>query len=146
MTLQHLSYLCAGVFLLLQGCLFPGMHSINPDQPLALSPNTGLIVGSVTAPKVMHYWEISHFRYRHLEQSTAGVLESASPTANLLWMKDKPLQPGGTGPDAGLEQQLGRLFAVELPAGRYEIYGLDTPGLLLFQMPPVLFEVRAGEI
>jgi hypothetical protein len=104
-----------------------------------------MIVGSVTAPMVLHYWEISKFRYRKLGESKSGMLESASATANFFWMKDKPMQPGGTGPDAGLEQQLGRLFAVELTAGVYEIYELGAPRILV-RMQPLHFEVRPGEI
>lgn len=105
-----------------------------------------MIVGSVTAPRVLHYWEISHFRYRKLGESKSGVLESASPTSNAFWIKDQPIQPGGTGPDPGLEQQLGRLFAVELAAGAYEIFQLDVNRRLLIHMQPVRFEVQAGEI
>ena len=122
------------------------VKNIDPNRPVALSPGTGIIVGSVTAPMVLHYWDICLFHYRKLGDSKSGVLESASPTANLLWMKDRPIEPGGTGPDPGLEQQLGRLFAVELAAGTYEIYQLDTRETALIHMQPVRFEVRSGEI
>jgi hypothetical protein len=104
-----------------------------------------MVVGSVSAPRVEHYWEISHFRYRKLGSKKSGVLESASPMSP-SWFGSHPTQPGGVGPDPGLDQQLGRLFAVELAAGIYEIYQLDTPGVLLIHMQPVRFEVRPGEI
>lgn len=140
-------FLLSGITLcFLQACSFDPVRNIDPNLPVTLSQETGMIVGSVTAPRVEHYWEVSHFHYRKLGDSKSDVLESASPTANFLWMKDRPIQPAGTGPDPGLEQQLGRLFAVELAAGTYEIYQLDSPGIVLIRMPPVRFEVRSGEI
>ena len=145
--LRSMIYLLSGIALcMLQACSFDNVKNIDPNQQVTLSPGAGIIVGSVTAPRVQHYWEISRFRYRKLGDSKSGVLESASPIANFLWMKDRPIEPGGTGPDAGLEQQLGRLFAVELAAGTYEIYQLDAAGELLVHMQPLRFEVRSGEI
>lgn len=147
MSMRSSIYLLSGIALcLLQACSLDQVKNIDPSQQITLSPGTGMIVGSVTAPKVEHYWDIIHFRYRKLGDSKSGVLESASPVANFLWMKDRPVQPGGIGPDPGLEQQLGRLFAVELVAGTYEIYQLDAPGILLIHMRPLRFEVRSGEI
>jgi hypothetical protein len=131
---------------LLQACSPNLVKNIDPDQPLFLSPGAGLITGSVTAPKVFHYWVVARFRYRQLDQSESRLLESATPTSNFLWIEDLPIQASASGPDPGLEQELGRLFAVELPAGTYEIYQLESEGELLIHMPPVRFEVRAGEI
>jgi len=131
---------------LLQACSSNPVKSIDSNQPITLSPGTGMIVGSVTAPRVMHYWEKSNFRYRKLGESKSGSLESATPTSDFLWIKDHPIQPGGLGPDPGLEAQLGRLFAVKLAAGTYEIYRLDKKSGLLIHMQPVRFEVRGGEI
>lgn len=132
--------------LLLPGCVIDRQAGIDPGKAIILSPDTGIVVGSVTAPMVQHYWEIGHFRYRRLGESTGGVLESASATANYHWGKNRPIEPWGVGPDAGLEQELGRLFAVELPAGTYEIYQLDARGRALIDMPPVRFEVTAGAV
>jgi len=131
---------------LLNACSFGHAKDLDPNQPLLLAPETGLIVGSVTAPKVQHYWDISRFRYRKLDDSKSGVLESASPTTDFLWKKGLTVQPGGTGPDPGLEDQLGRVFAVELSAGTYEIYQLDGSKGLLTHMQPARFVVRPGEI
>jgi len=140
-------YLLLGIALsLLHGCSLDTVNNLDPNQPVTLSPGTGMIVGSVTSPIVQHYWEVAHFRYRKLGESKSGVLESASPTANFLWKKNRPIEPGGTGPDQGLEQQLGRLFAVELAVGTYEIYQLDTAGKILIHLQPVRFDVRSGEI
>jgi len=149
-TITHIRtiiFLLPGITLgLLHGCSFDAVNNINPDMPVTLSQGTGMIVGSVTSPRVQHYWEVSRFRYRKLGESKSGVLESASPTANFLWFKDNPIEPGGVGPDSGLESQLGRLFAVELEVGTYEIYQLDTTGNILIHMQPVRFDVRPGEI
>lgn len=152
---SHLIFLLSGIALiLLQACSLDPVRNIDPDRPVTLSPGMGMIVGSVTAPRIGHYWEISHFQYRRLGESYSGTLQSASPSSNALWIKNHPVQPGGTVPDPGLEQQLGRLFAVELPAGVYEIFQLDmnmgrwnysNSGLLMY-MQPVRFEVRLGEI
>jgi hypothetical protein len=131
---------------LLQACSANQVKNIDPDQSLFLSSGTGLITGSVTAPKVFHYWVVTRFRYRQLDHSESRLLESASPTSNFLWMENLPIQPSASGPDPGLEQELGRLFAVELPEGTYEIYQLESEGKLLILMQPVRFEVRAGQI
>lgn len=101
-----ISLLFGITFFLLQACSFDQVKNIDPNRPALLTSGAGMIVGSVTAPRVKHYREVSHFRYRKLGDSKSGVLESASPTADLLWMKDRPIEPGGTGPDPGLEQQL----------------------------------------
>jgi len=95
---------------------------------------------------VQHYWDISHFRYRKLGGKDSGVLESASPTGDFLWIKSLAIQPGGKGPDPGLEDELGRLFAVELEAGTYEIYQLHGNKGPQTQMQPTRFVVRPGEI
>jgi len=147
----YLFFLLFGIALsLLHGCSFYGLldavDNINPNQPITLTPGTGMIVGSVTAPRVGQYWEISRFRYRKPGESESGVLESASPISNALWIKGQPVLPGWTVPDPGLEQQLGRLFAVELAAGTYEIFQLDSNRRLLIHMQPLRFEVQAGEI
>lgn len=131
---------------LLNACSFGQAKDIDPNQPVKPNPQTGIIVGSVTAPMVQHYWDISHFRYRKTGESKSGVLESASPTSDFLWIRGHAIQPGGTGPDPGLEHQLGRVFAVELMAGTYEIYQLDGNNRLLTQMQPARFVVRPGEI
>jgi len=152
---SRLIFLLSGMALfLLQACSLDPVRNIDPERPITLSPGTGMVAGSVTAPRVWHYWEISHFRYRKLGESYSGTLQSASPGSNALWIKNHPVQPGGTVPDPGLEQQLGRLFAVELPAGTYEIFQLDmnmgrwlsSDHGLLIHMQPVRFEVRSGEI
>lgn len=101
----------------LNACSFGQAKDIDPNQPVKPNPETGIIVGSVTAPMVQHYWDISHFRYRKTGESKSGVLESASPTTDFLWIKGLAIHPGGTGPEPGLEHQLGRVFAVELMGG-----------------------------
>jgi len=131
---------------LLNACVSRQANGIDPSQPFVLTPGTGLIIGSVTAPMVQHYWDVSRFRYRKTGESKSGALESASPKSDFLWIKGLAIQPGATGPDSGLEHQLGRFFAVELAAGTYEIYQLDGNKGPLTHMQPVLFDVLPGEI
>jgi hypothetical protein len=104
---SRLIFLLSGIALIqLQTCSLDPVRNIDPDRPVTLSPGMGMIVGSVTAPRVWHYWEVSHFRYRRLGESYSGALQSASPSSNALWIKNHPVQPGGTVPDQDLEQQL----------------------------------------
>jgi len=131
---------------LLNACALGKNTDIDPGRPVMPAKETGLVVGSVTAPMVQHYWDISRFRYRMLGKAESGALESASPTADFLWIKGLAIQPGGTGPEPGLEEELGRLFAVELETGIYEIYQLDGNNGPLMQMQPARFMVQPGEI
>jgi len=131
---------------LLNACVVGNDRNISPTQPVLLAPETGLVVGSVTAPMVQHYWDISHFRYRKPGGVDSGALESASPTGDFLWFKGLAIQPGGKGPDPGLEGELGRLFAVELEAGTYEIYQLHGSRGPLTNLQPARFVVLPGEI
>jgi hypothetical protein len=121
------------------------VDNIDANQAVALTNGMGMIVGSVTAPKVEHYWEISTIYYRKFAESEYGQLRSASPVSNAFWQKDRPVEPGGIGPDPGLEAQLGRLFAIELSAGEYEIFRICF-GHTCLQLEPAQFEVSEGEI
>lgn len=121
------------------------VDNIDPEQPVTLAPGEGLIVGTVTASMVEHYWEISSVHFRKKGESAYGQLQSASPVDNAFGRKDRPIQPGGVGPDWGLRESLGRAFAIRLPAGEYEVFRIVYGGSSL-QLPPTTFEVRAGEI
>ena len=46
------------------------VNNIDPEQPVTLGPDEGLIVGTVTAPMVQHYWEVSSVHYRKQGEST----------------------------------------------------------------------------
>ena len=121
------------------------VNNIDPEQPVTLGPDEGLIVGTVTAPMVQHYWEVSSVHYRRQGESAYGQLKSASPVSDAFGRKDRPVEPGGTGPDWGLKGSLGRAFAIRLPAGGYEVFRI-VYGHSSLELPPATFEVRAGEI
>jgi len=95
-------------------------QNIGEDAAPGFEAGGGMIVGSVTAPFASRYHHGVQFRYRSLggDGSRQGVLTSASG------LRFVPYMPS-CGED-GLEPQCGRLFAVELPAGDYEVFQLTV--------------------
>jgi len=85
------------------------------DPALADGPG-GMIVGSVTAPFASQYHHGVLFRYRSLGDSggVRGILTSATSQHYV------PFWPSCE--EDGLPRQCGRLFAVALPEGEYEIH------------------------
>jgi hypothetical protein len=127
---------------LLSGCGSLVQKNIDPGASFLAGSEEGLILGSVTAPFVDRYHETIVFHYRSLGDGgkTAGRLTSArSPAA---WIPGVPACD-----EEGLEQECGRLFAVSLPAGDYEIHGVgeQSPGEQIYQMPPLRFTVIRGQ-
>lgn len=121
------------------GCGSLFQQNIDPDAPSLFRSEKGLILGSVTAPFIDRYHETLVFHYRSSGDGgkTAGRLTSAAK----FWTPGIP-----TCHEEGLTEQCGRLFAVSLPAGDYEIHGVQeqAPGSRIYEMPPIRFTVARG--
>ncbi len=134
-----------GLIISLSGC--SSLQSAKTEGTfLQPTQTTGVIVGSVTAPKVQHYWQVVRFNYRKLGEDTVHFVESASPTTNFLWLKNQTIKPNAHAPDTGLEKQLGRLFAINLPVGTYEVFQLSAKGKPLIAIPPIQFIVEPNQV
>lgn len=128
------------------GCTTERMRTVAPDKPLPLDHDAGIIVGSITGVTAEHYWAISHVPYAKEDGSVTGWFESASKMTNAFWFRHS-MTPGYAGPDPGLEDVLGRVFAVSLPPGKYALF---PPGATYENQPvpitPAPFEVIAGVV
>lgn len=124
---------------LVSGCGSLFQESIDPDAPSLFRPGEGVILGSVTAPFIGHYHETLRFHYRSVGDGgkTAGELTSAGK----FWDPGIP-----TCDEEGLTELCGRLFAVSLPAGDYEIHNVQElhPPSYIYEMPPLRFTVAPG--
>ena len=101
---------------------------------------SGIIVGSVTAPFILHYHETVLFHYRSVDDDGQqnGVLTSGTQHKIIYPYPFVPLCDSDS-----LESQCGRLFAVQLPVGNYEIYRVVIIGREDFQIiEPLLFKVE----
>jgi len=113
------------------GCATIIQQNIGDCQPSCLDNESGIIVGSVTAPPVERYHSNVFFDYRSLDDGgkTEGVITASTPVRYVAphpfvpWCQEGPL------PDL-----CGRLFAIRLPAGRYQIDGPRQP--LQFTVTP----------
>jgi len=123
------------------GCPNQTQKNLNESQQPAEHAGNGVIVGSVTAPFNRHYHETILFEYRSLgdKGKHSGVLTSGIQHGN-------PLIDIPTCTEADIPSQCGRLFAVSLPAGDYEIYQAYALGQSLgaLGMPPMRFTVTKG--
>lgn len=128
--------------LLVSGCT-GSQRNIDLDAPSLFRPGEGLILGSVTAPFIYHYHETLRFHFRSVGDGgkTAGHLTSARSSGARFTHWWIPACD-----EEGLTEQCGRLFAVSLPAGDYEIYGVQEldPGSKIYEMPPLPFTVAPG--
>ena len=121
------------------GCSMLVQDNIDERDPSGPDSKTGLIVGSVTAPFAQHYHENVLFYYRALDDDEFphGVLTSGT--------SHKYLTPYISSCDEdGLGGQCGRLFAVRLPAGRYEIHRVRI-GDIFQDLLPAVFSVAPGQ-
>lgn len=125
---------------LVSGCGSLSQKNIDLDAPSLFRPGEGLILGSVTAPIIYHYHETLIFHYRSTGDggNTTGQLTSAARHWSM-----------GTIPtcsEDGLTELCGRLFAVSLPAGDYEIHNVQErdPPSYIYEMPPLRFTVAPG--
>lgn len=124
------------------GCSRIAQKNLAEDSPSIVHSGGGIIVGSVTAPKVLHYHKTALFRYRALgdDGKPGGILTSGRTPG---WQPTIPECD-----EDGLEQECGRLFAVSLPAGGYEIFEVsavgDNDSYRVF--PPLQFTVLEGKV
>jgi len=145
-TLPWYTGFYAALVLFCGGCSLERMKVISPDAPLPLNSESGVVVGSITAVTAEHYWEIGAVTYERADGSVSGWIESASRTTNAFWFKHS-MTPGYPGPDAGLEREIGRVFAIVLPAGRYALYPSGTHNYEPFiAIAPAAFEVLPRQV
>ena len=143
---MHSHSLCATAVILSTifcvGCASVSQKNLDANQLTTTSPENGVIVGSVTAPFASRYHETVLFEYRRLGDGdkNSGVITSGTQHKNFLI--DIPACDEG-----GLPQQCGRLFAISLPAGNYEIYRARVMHRDYFQsMQPAVFNVGKGKV
>ena len=128
------------VAILVAGCGSLFQQNISTDSPPVALGEDGLILGSVTAPPV-YYHETLVFHYRSVGDGgkTSGLITSATTMASIITKVPQC-------DEDGLADQCGRLFAIRLPAGEYEIYAVNEmePGANHYQLPPLGFAVAKG--
>lgn len=126
------------------GCSTELMRTIDPEKPLPGGRDIGIIVGSITGVTAKHYWSIGQVPYGKKDGSVSGWFESASKMTNAFWYEHS-MTPGYPGPDPGLEDVIGRVFAVSLPAGKYALFpsGVKYKNPLV-TITPAEFEVTPG--
>lgn len=150
-----------GIASLLAGCVT--LYDEVPDTlPLSYVPpaagQTGVAVGSVTSPpnEYGQWQEASRYSLRsRTDPAVVGFLRSGSddfygrlgmPFAYLRYPDYR-----GCAEEEGLETECGRLFAMELPAGEYEIREVIVSGRgngssWIVELPDYRFTVQAGAV
>lgn len=121
------------------GCSSLVQTNISEDGPTGLDSETGLLVGSVTAPHAGRYHENVQFFYRSSgdQANPLGVLTSGT--------SHKYLTPYiSSCEEEGIGEHCGRLFAVHLPAGQFEFFRIRI-GDIFQDILPVEFPVTRGE-
>jgi hypothetical protein len=124
----------------LAGCAPLRQNNISGDVLPENAAGNGVIVGSVSAPPV-YFHEAAYFYFRRDNNNVGqeGVMTSAIPDSFITpWLPECDAD--------GLGDQCGRLFALELPAGRYEIYRSRFDRSVVNWEKPVFFEVLAGTV
>ena len=109
------------------GCASPFQRNINEHYLIDADEGNGLIVGSVSAPPIPRgysptadsahsYHDVAKFFFRSRDQGSRleGVLTSGT--------KHPRIDNIPACESEGLAEECGRLFAIRLPAGTYEIY------------------------
>lgn len=128
------------------GCSMQQMQTLDPEQPLPTGQDIGIVVGSITGVTAEHYWEVGMVPYASKDGAVSGWFASASKLTHAFW-HEHSMTPGYPGPDPGLEAVIGRVFAVALPAGSYQLFPAGkwhegTP----VAISPATFEVVAGAV
>ena len=124
------------------GCTSVAQKNLDENQLAFSNSENGVIVGSVTAPFAAHHHETVLFEYRKLgdNDKNIGVLTSGIQHKNFL-IGIPSCSEGG------LPQQCGRLFAITLPPGNYEIYRAIVMHRGEFQqILPAGFTVTKGKV
>jgi len=137
-----ITFVLASAAILNVGCTSFEQKNLSESQSPYSGSGNGVIVGSVTAPFAQHYHESVLFGYRKLGSGdkTAGILTSGIRHKNFL------LQIPSCS-EGGIPEQCGRVFAISLPAGDYEIYKAQVIGRGDFQqVTSALFTVTKGDV
>jgi len=124
------------------GCISVLQKNLDKNQLAFSNSENGVIVGSVTAPFAAHYHETVVFEYKKLgdNDNNNGDLTSGMQHKNFL-IGIPSCSEGG------LPQQCGRLFAISLPTGDYEIYRAYVMHRGEFQQTlPAGFTVTKGKV
>ncbi len=121
------------------GCGGLVQTNIAEDGPVGLDAETGLVVGSATAQHAGRYHENVQFFYRSSgdQKNPSGVLTSGT-SYRYLTPYISSCEEDGIG------EHCGRLFAVHLPAGQFEIFRIRI-GDIFQNILPVEFFVTPGE-
>jgi len=136
---QRLVVLVA-IVILNSGCVSLDQKNLPTDQGTVSSVSGGIITGSVTAPKAAHYHEEVYFWYHSLEKPNdhKSVLTSGTLFPRfILWIPSCS--------EDGLDDQCGRLFAINLTAGKYMIDHIVFGGNHYQLSTPAVFSVTEGE-
>lgn len=144
---SYLRFGCMFVLLAIcTGCSTDLMRTIDPEQPILLSKDVGIIVGSITGMQAEHYWELGAIPYGKSDGPISGWIESGSKMTNAFW-HEHMLIPGKAKPDPGLEAVTGRVFALSLPAGSYALFPTGVKYKNPFvAIEPATFDVNPREI
>jgi hypothetical protein len=104
------------IMLLISACSLQAQKDISDDFDVLKSPGYGVVVGSVSSIPDYRWQEMSQYLYRSLSnEKIHGVITSATKSLPPLpWHVPRC-------EDDGLEAECGRLFAISLPVGDYEI-------------------------
>lgn len=125
------------------GCSALVQQQMGPLAVAYPAAGAGVVLGSVSAPPTgqYHHPVVFHFRWRGPGKGHGGVLTSASSFAF------QPFMPACD--EHGLPGECARLFALELPAGGYEIHRVtmaDGGSGTSRDMPGWRFSVEPGGV
>jgi hypothetical protein len=105
------------IMLLISACSLQAQKDISDDFDVLKSPGYGVVVGSVSSIPDYRWQEMSQYLYRSLsDEKIHGVITSAADNNPYTFFAHVPKCE-----DDGLEAECGRLFAISLPVGDYEI-------------------------
>lgn len=117
---QHntsLHILALSIVLLISACTSHAQKDLSDDFDVLKSPEYGVVVGSVSSVPDYRWQEMSQYLYRSLsDEKIHGVITSAADNNPYTFFAHVPKCE-----DDGLEAECGRLFAISLPVGDYEI-------------------------
>lgn len=114
--------LVISIMLSISACAARFQKNIPDDFDVMQNPEYGVVVGSVSSIPDDGWQEMSQYRYHSFSaEKIDGVISSAAKHNPFTVFADVPKCE-----DEGLEAECGRLFAIALPAGDYEIYGVTV--------------------
>lgn len=126
-----------------------GAQNIAKDQPLDLSSNKGVVVGTITLKKSTYAAPIFYFT----GSGTGAAKTSEGEIKSAISFSENPVTRR---PRTDLPQRLAKLFVIELPEGKYTFHELRFPrgaaaGAVWIDMSStsqhnVSFNVAAGKV